>query len=143
MEDFTFQINVMAISLAFIALILVIFILVIIFFILSFYFRFANKLDKVLSDVDAMSEKCSGLVDLVSDEVFRAKGKVDDIYNYVNIVSDKFIDIAGFVQNFRIPSFIKALLSIFSRNNNNFTRTSTKSGARRENKKSDDDNFDF
>lgn len=142
MEEFTFQINVMAISLAFIALVAVVVLLVFLFFLLSFYFRFANKLDKVLSDMDAISKKCSIIVDLVSDEVSRAKDKMDNVYYTINAISDKFLRLSNFVQDFRVPKFIKALCSLFSKKNYDSLNTGTIKTKRKSDNTINDD-FDF
>jgi len=142
MEEFTFQINVMAISLASIALVAIIFILVFVFLLLSFYFRFANKLDKVLSDINTISEKGNVLVSLVSDEVSKAKDKMDSVYYTMNTISNKLLSVSNFIQDFRVPKFIKALFSLFSKKNYNSLDTRTIKTKRKFDNTVNDD-FDF
>ena len=150
MEEFTFQINTMAISLAVIAFVVVAFLLVIIVFLFSFYFRFANKFDKILGDINTHSEKCNILLDLVTDEVSRAKGQIDGVYYSINAVTDKILRFSSFIQDFRVPNFIKALFSLFSTKkysptdieslNTESNRTKSK---RKFDSATDEDDFDF
>ncbi len=149
MEEFTFQINIMAISLAVIAFIIVVFLLVVIGFLFLFYFRFANKFDKILSDINVASEKCNILLDLASDEVSRAKDKMDSVYYSINLVTEKALKFSSFIQDFKVPNFVKALFSLFSTKKYDSTDTEqikTESIRRKSKKKSNstiDDDFDF
>ena len=149
MEDFTFQINTMAVSLAVIAFVVVAFLLVVIIFMFLFYFRFANKLDKILRDINIHSEKCNVLLDLVTDEVSRAKDQIDGVYYSINAITDKVLRFSSFVQDFKVPNFIKALFALFStkkydsRDTEQINTESIRTKSKRKFDSTTDDDFDF
>ena len=149
LEDFTFQINTMAVSLAVIAFVVVAFLLVVIIFMFLFYFRFANKLDKILRDINIHSEKCNVLLDLVTDEVSRAKDQIDGVYYSINAITDKVLRFSSFVQDFKVPNFIKALFALFStkkydsRDTEQINTESIRTKSKRKFDSTTDDDFDF
>lgn len=139
MQDITFQLNVIAVSVCFIAIALLLLLLVIFFLLLASYFRFSNRLDRLFRNLEAISEKTESIASFIDDEARRTKRSLDQFYDAVDSVTGSVSGIGkwfnGFTYNFSISNIVNSIVSLFTNRKNNYKDDSYKY--------KDEDDFDL
>lgn len=115
MQDITFQINVIAISVAFIAISMLLVMLAIFFFLINFSYRFGDKLDTIINRLNDILERTESITNMVGDEVSKIKGNLEMVHGLFNSVGSGINNISNFARGFSIKGIIAAVVKLFSK----------------------------
>ena len=100
------------------------------FVLLATHFRFSSRFDKIIDNIESISEKVNNIAVFVESEADKTKKSLSDMHDALDNVTSSFYGITNslrdFTDNFNFMNTINSIVGLFKRKN-----------------KTDDDEFNF